>query len=165
MFRLSLQTSQFAMFWQTWKLMNKISRKKSHQGGYLRFVGVLDAQRNYFFNGNCSKMKMLPNFTRPSFFSQEKFSELPIWLILISVTLKFYQKNRKSKKKKSKKKLIKKIRVPPCQNFSKWKKYSFSSYTYIFLTANNKLSWFQLVLIWNTTNLLPFIFKSNDCTV
>ena len=164
MFRLSLQTSQFARFWQTWKLMNKISRKKVIRGGYLRSVGVLDAQRNYFFNGNCSKMKMLPNFTRPSFFSQEKFSELPIWLILISVTLKFYQKNRKSKKNK-KNILIKKIRVPPCQNFSKWKKYSFSSYTYIFLTVNNKLSWFQLVLIWNTTNSLPIIFKSNDCPV
>ena len=124
MFRLSLQTSQFAMFWQTWKLMNKISRKKSHQGGYLRFVGVLDAQRNYFFNGNCSKMKMLPNFTRPSFFSQEKFSELPIWLILISVTLKFYQKNRKSKKNK-KNILIKKNQGPPLSEFLKVKKIQF----------------------------------------
>ena len=147
------------------KAYEQNKQKKGHQGGgYLRSGGVLDDQRNYFFNGNCSKMKMLPNFTRPSFFSQEKFSELPIWLILISVTLKFYQKNRKSKKNK-KNILIKKIRVPPCQNFSKWKKYSFSSYTYIFLTANNKLSWFQLVLIWNTTNSLPIIFKSNDCPV
>ena len=124
MFRLSLQTSQFAMFWQTWKLMNKISRKKSHQGGYLRFVGVLGVHRNYFFNGNCSKMKMLHNFTRPSIFSQEKFSELPIWLILISVTLKFYQKNRKSKKNK-KNILIKKNQGPPLSEFLKVKKIQF----------------------------------------
>lgn len=124
MFRLSLQTSQFAMFWQTWKLMNKISRKKVTRGGYLRSGGVLDDQRNYFFNGNCSKMKMLPNFTRPSFFSQEKFSELPIWLILISVTLKFYQKNRKSKKNK-KNILIKKNQGPPLSEFLKVKKIQF----------------------------------------
>ena len=124
MFRLSLQTSQFAMFWQTWKLMNKISRKKVTRGGYLRSGEVLDDQRNYFFNGNCSKMKMLPNFTRPSFFSQEKFSELPIWLILISVTLKFYQKNRKSKKNK-KNILIKKNQGPPLSEFLKVKKIQF----------------------------------------
>ena len=124
MFRLSLQTSQFAMFWQTWKLMNKISRKKVTRGGYLRSGGVLDDQRNYFFNGNCSKMKMLPNFTRPSFFSQEKFSELPIWLILVSVTLKFYQKNRKSKKNK-KNILIKKNQGPPLSEFLKVKKIQF----------------------------------------
>ena len=124
MFRLSLQTSQFAMFWQTWKLMNKISRKKVTRGGYLRSGGVLGDQRNYFFNGNCSKMKMLPNFTRPSFFSQEKFSELPIWLILISVTLKFYQKNRKSKKNK-KNILIKKNQGPPLSEFLKVKKIQF----------------------------------------